>query len=182
MIAVDLRNGVLLENADIDETLEARAPYKQWLREGMRYLDSELIDRHIAAAPMDQETLTLYQKMFNLSREERTTVVACWRRRSRKPSARWATTRRWPCCRRRCVRLSTISASSSRRSPIRRSIRCANASSCRWNEYRPRSATCSNRTGARQSVVMNSPVLSQRKLRADARAGHVCGSATHSST
>ena len=76
MIAVDLRNGVLLENAEIEQGFAARAPYKKWLREGVRYLDSELIDRHIAAEPMNQETLAIYQKMFNLSREELNEVVS----------------------------------------------------------------------------------------------------------
>ena len=76
MLAVDLRNGVLLENDEIAENLAARAPYKKWLRQGVRYLDSELIDRHIAAEPMDPETLATYQKMFNLSREELREVIS----------------------------------------------------------------------------------------------------------
>ncbi|MCI0517253.1 MAG: glutamate synthase large subunit [Woeseiaceae bacterium] len=76
MLAVDLRNGVLLENAEIEENLAARAPYKKWLREGVRYLDSELVDRHIAAEPMDKDTLATYQKMFNLTREELGEVVS----------------------------------------------------------------------------------------------------------
>ncbi|MGH8221405.1 MAG: glutamate synthase large subunit, partial [Woeseiaceae bacterium] len=76
MIAVDLRNGVLLDNDEIEETLAARAPYKKWLKQGVRYLDSELIDRHTAAEPMDKDTLATYQKMFNLSREELNEVVS----------------------------------------------------------------------------------------------------------
>ena len=76
MIAVDLRNGVLLENAEIEENLAARAPFKKWLKDGVRYLDSELIDRHIAAEPMNRETLAIYQKMFNLTREELNDVVS----------------------------------------------------------------------------------------------------------
>ena len=42
----------------------------------MRYLDSELVDRHTAAEPMDKDTLASYQKMFNLSREELREVVS----------------------------------------------------------------------------------------------------------
>ncbi len=76
MIAVDLVNGVLLENDDINDVLKSRAPYKKWLKQGIRYLDSELIDTHIAAEPMDPPTLALYQKMFNLSREELNDIVA----------------------------------------------------------------------------------------------------------
>ena len=76
MLAVDLINGVLLENDDIHDILKARAPYKKWLKQGVRYLDSELIDTHIAAEPMDPATLASYQKMFNLTREELGDVVA----------------------------------------------------------------------------------------------------------
>jgi glutamate synthase (NADPH/NADH) large chain len=76
MLAVDLVNGVLLENDDIHDILKTRAPYKKWLKNGVRYLDSELVDRHTAAEPMDPATLASYQKMFNLSREELHDVVA----------------------------------------------------------------------------------------------------------
>jgi glutamate synthase (NADPH/NADH) large chain len=76
MIAVDLVNGTLLENDDIHDILKMRAPYKKWLKKGVRYLDSELVDTHIAAEPMDAETLACYQKMFNLSREELNDIVA----------------------------------------------------------------------------------------------------------
>ncbi len=76
MLAVDLVNGVLLENDDIHDILKTRAPYKKWLKRGVRYLDSELIDTHTAAEPMDPETLATYQKMFNMSREELHDIVA----------------------------------------------------------------------------------------------------------
>jgi glutamate synthase (NADPH/NADH) large chain len=76
MIAVDLVNGTLLENDDIHDILKMRAPYKKWLKKGVRYLESELVDTHTAAEPMDAETLASYQKMFNLSREELHDVVA----------------------------------------------------------------------------------------------------------
>ena len=75
MLAVDLVNGVLLDNDDIHDILKTRAPYKKWLKKGVRYLDSELIDTHTAAEPMDPATLACYQKMFNLSREELNEVV-----------------------------------------------------------------------------------------------------------
>jgi glutamate synthase (NADPH/NADH) large chain len=75
MLAVDLRNNCLLTNDDIHAKLKSRHPYKQWLKQGFRYLESELVDMHIAAAPMDAKTLTTYQKMFNMSAEERNEVV-----------------------------------------------------------------------------------------------------------
>ncbi|MDJ0926201.1 MAG: glutamate synthase large subunit [Gammaproteobacteria bacterium] len=76
MLAVDLINGEVLSTADIHDKLKTRAPYKKWLKEGVRYLDSALIDTHTAAEPFDEDTLARYQKMFNMSREELNDVVA----------------------------------------------------------------------------------------------------------
>jgi glutamate synthase (NADPH/NADH) large chain len=76
MLAVDLVNGVLLDNDDIHDILKTRAPYKKWLKKGIRYLESELVDTHTAAEPMDSETLASFQKMFNVSREELHDIVA----------------------------------------------------------------------------------------------------------
>jgi len=76
MLAVDLKNGTLLETVDIHDDLKSRYPYKKWLKQGVRYLDSELVDRHMAAEPFDEDTLATYQKMFNVSREELNEVIA----------------------------------------------------------------------------------------------------------
>ncbi|MDH3758344.1 MAG: glutamate synthase large subunit, partial [Gammaproteobacteria bacterium] len=76
MLAVDLVNGGLLDTDEIHDRLKSRAPYKKWLKQGVRYLDSELIDTHTAAEPFDPATLATYQKMFNVSREELNDVIA----------------------------------------------------------------------------------------------------------
>ncbi len=76
MLAVDLVNGGLLDTDEIHDRLKSRAPYKKWLKQGVRYLDSELIDTHTAAEPFDPATLAVYQKMFNVSREELNDVIA----------------------------------------------------------------------------------------------------------
>ena len=76
MLAVDLVNATLLDNDEIHDILKTRAPYKKWLKQGIRYLDSQLVDTETAAEPMDPDTLATYQKMFNLSREELGEVVA----------------------------------------------------------------------------------------------------------
>jgi glutamate synthase (NADPH/NADH) large chain len=76
MLAIDLENGALLETDDIHDELKSRYPYKKWLKQGVRYLDSELVDRHMAAEPFDGDTLATYQKMFNVSREELNDVIA----------------------------------------------------------------------------------------------------------
>ncbi|RYZ66639.1 MAG: glutamate synthase large subunit, partial [Proteobacteria bacterium] len=75
MLALDLQTGTLLENEEIDHLLKSRHPYKAWLKKGVRYLDSELIDPALAAEPFDRETLARYQKMFNITAEEREEVV-----------------------------------------------------------------------------------------------------------
>ena len=75
MIAVDLQAGTLLESRDIDELLKSRHPYKTWLKKGVRYLESDLVDPRLAAEPMDRDTLALYQKMFNITGEERDEII-----------------------------------------------------------------------------------------------------------
>ncbi|MFK8051885.1 MAG: glutamate synthase large subunit [Woeseiaceae bacterium] len=75
ILAVDLQDGTLLSTNDVNDQIKARAPYRRWLKKGIRYLESELIDVRIAAEPMDPDTIAIYQKMFNLSAEERNEVI-----------------------------------------------------------------------------------------------------------
>ena len=75
MIALDLNTGTLLASADIDQILKTRHPYKSWLKQGVRYLESDLVDPRLAAEPMDPATLALYQKMFNVTQEEREDII-----------------------------------------------------------------------------------------------------------
>ncbi|WP_342316543.1 glutamate synthase large subunit [Lysobacter sp. FW306-1B-D06B] len=75
MIAVDLYLGEVLDSDAIDRINRARAPYKRWLKQGMTYLQTELIDPALAAEPFDTETLTRFQKLFQLTREEREQVL-----------------------------------------------------------------------------------------------------------
>jgi glutamate synthase (NADPH/NADH) large chain len=41
----------------------------------VRYLETDLVDPRLAAEPMDRETLSLYQKMFNVTAEERDEII-----------------------------------------------------------------------------------------------------------
>jgi glutamate synthase (NADPH) large chain len=75
MIALDLHTGTLLSSPDIDQMLKSRHPYKTWLKKGVRYLESDLVDPRLAAEPMDRATLALYQKMFNVTQEERDDII-----------------------------------------------------------------------------------------------------------
>ena len=59
----------------IDDLLKSRHPYKVWLKKGVRYLQTDLIDPRLAAEPFDREVLAQYQKMFNVSAEERDEII-----------------------------------------------------------------------------------------------------------
>ncbi|SFS17391.1 glutamate synthase (NADPH/NADH) large chain [Dyella sp. OK004] len=75
MIAVDFANQRLLRDADIDDINRRRAPYRDWLRAGVSYLESDLIDPSLAAEPLPADQLRCYQKLYGLSREERESVL-----------------------------------------------------------------------------------------------------------
>ena len=75
MIAVGFAQHRLLRDADIDEINRTRAPYRDWLRAGVSYLESALIDPTLAAEPLPADELHCYQKLYGLSREERETVL-----------------------------------------------------------------------------------------------------------
>ncbi|MEM9057836.1 MAG: glutamate synthase large subunit, partial [Pseudomonadota bacterium] len=75
MLALDLASGRLLHSDDVDTLLKQRHPYKRWLRDGVRYLDSELVDVQLTTVPFEPERLALYEKMFGVTTEERTEVL-----------------------------------------------------------------------------------------------------------
>ncbi|MDD0908970.1 glutamate synthase large subunit [Xylella fastidiosa] len=70
MMAIDLKRGDLLDSDAIDRINRARAPYKQWLQQGVTYLQTELIDPSLVEEPFSDQTLCSYQKLFQLSTEE----------------------------------------------------------------------------------------------------------------
>ncbi|MEE7545989.1 glutamate synthase large subunit, partial [Xanthomonas sp. Kuri4-1] len=70
MMAIDLKRGDLLDSDAIDRINRARAPYKQWLHQGVTYLQTELIDPSLVEEPFGEQTLRSYHKLFQLSTEE----------------------------------------------------------------------------------------------------------------
>ncbi|MEL1263516.1 glutamate synthase large subunit [Pseudoxanthomonas putridarboris] len=70
MMAIDLKRGDLLDSDAVDRINRGRAPYKQWLHQGVTYLQTELIDPSLTDAPFDEKTLRGYHKLFQLTREE----------------------------------------------------------------------------------------------------------------
>src|SRR6202167_1695855 len=75
IVALDLQTGTLLETRDVDAILKARHPYKAWLKKGVRYLESDLIDPRLPSEPMDRDTLAIFQKMFGITAEERDEII-----------------------------------------------------------------------------------------------------------
>lgn len=166
MMAVDLREGELLTDDGIHDILKARAPYKKWLKQGVRYLDSELVDRHMAAEPMDRETLATYQKMFNLSREELNEVVAVLARAEQEAVGSMGDDTPMPVLSRRVRPLFDYFRQQFAQvtNPPIDSLRERIVMSLQTNIGREGSLFDIGAEGANQ-VIMNSPVLSQRKLR-----------------
>ena len=75
ILAVDLVEHRLLDSTSIDRINAQRAPFRQWLREGVVYLESHLIDPALAAEPMPADMLARFQKQFALTCEERDIVL-----------------------------------------------------------------------------------------------------------
>jgi len=75
ILALDLQTADLLDTKKVDDLLKSRHPYKVWLKKGVRYLQTDLIDPRLAAEPFDRETLALFQKMYNVSAEERDEII-----------------------------------------------------------------------------------------------------------
>ncbi len=75
ILALDLQTSELMNTRQVDDLLKSRHPYKVWLKKGVRYLQTDLIDPRLAAEPFDRDTLAVFQKMFNISAEERDEIV-----------------------------------------------------------------------------------------------------------
>ena len=75
MIIADTASGKMMEWREIDEALASRAPFKEWLRRGVRYLETALVDPQLLAEPMARDQLVRYEKMFGITREEREEVL-----------------------------------------------------------------------------------------------------------
>jgi len=166
MLAIDLRHGTLLENTDIHNELKSRYPYKKWLKQGARYLDSELVDRHMAAEPFDEKKLATYQKMFNLSREELIEVITVLAKAEQEAVGSMGDDTPMP------VLSKTIRSPfdyfrqqfAQVTNPPIDSLRERNVMSLQTNIGAETSLFNIGPQHANQ-VIMNSPVLSQRKLR-----------------
>ena len=75
MMAIDTQTGELLMPKDVDNLLKASHSYKEWVRKRTRMIEATLKDQPLTSTPMDPDTLLVYQKMFNITFEERDQVL-----------------------------------------------------------------------------------------------------------
>ena len=74
ILAIDTKTGEMLQTDDVDNRLKSAHPYREWLRESARYLESTLTEESLFE-PMNSEDLVRYQKMFLVTAEERDQVL-----------------------------------------------------------------------------------------------------------
>lgn len=75
ILAIDTLTGDILHTKDVDDKLKVANPYKQWLREQSTYLESTLTETGPRFEAMDKQELSTHMKMFNVSQEERNSVL-----------------------------------------------------------------------------------------------------------
>ena len=166
LLAADLAKGELLDSNAIDDQLKKLQPWQDWLKQGVRYLDSELVDVHMAAEPFDKETLATYQKMFNLSREERREVVRVLAETESEAIGSMGDDTPMPvlstrirslfdCCRQQFAQVTNPAIDSLRERIV---MSLETGLGRKGNVFNPGPELA-------ERVVLNSPVLSQRKLR-----------------
>lgn len=75
MLAVDTETSKLLLSDEIDEMLQNRHPYEQWLLKGLKHLTDDLYHSPLSNESMSKETLERYEKLFQVSYEERDQIL-----------------------------------------------------------------------------------------------------------
>ncbi len=75
MLAVDTQTGTLLKPKDVNDMLKKRHPYAKWLWKYTRHLRSGLREIESPMPAYSDETLLQYEKLFNISFEERDQIL-----------------------------------------------------------------------------------------------------------
>jgi len=75
ILAVDLQSGQLLLPHEIDQKLKAAHPYRRWIRQYATQLELG-IDEDSGRPALDREQLNIFQKQFQVTREEREQVIS----------------------------------------------------------------------------------------------------------
>ncbi|WP_431024411.1 glutamate synthase large subunit [Halomonas sp. H5] len=74
VLGIDTETGQVLHTVDVDERLKSAYPYKRWLKERAHYLESALTEL-ARFQPLEAEELNVWQKMFQVTFEERDQVL-----------------------------------------------------------------------------------------------------------
>ena len=75
MLAVDTDSGELILPADVDQRLKGAQPYQKWMSENCRHLKANLGGDPLSEKPLSTEEIQTYQKLFQLSFEERDQIL-----------------------------------------------------------------------------------------------------------
>jgi len=75
MLAVDTHTGKIVSPEEIQKTISTEHPYKDWIWKNTQRLRSELNGAE-PEIPLNPGSLTVYQKMFQITNEERTQILA----------------------------------------------------------------------------------------------------------
>ena len=74
MLAVDTHTGTLIQPADIHQRVKSEHPYKDWMRDNVVRLKSSF-DQDEAKISLNAASLAIYQKLFQISKEECVEVI-----------------------------------------------------------------------------------------------------------
>ena len=74
MLAVDTHTGNLIQPSDVHERVKSEHPYKDWIRDNVLRLKSR-VDEEEAQIALNSASLTIYQKLFQVTKEECVDVI-----------------------------------------------------------------------------------------------------------
>ena len=152
MFLIDTAQGRIVDDEEIKTTLAAEHPYAEWLEREPRRARRPARARARRVQPRQRAAPPAAVRLHPRGAQGHPRPDGARRAPSR--SARWAPTRRSPCCRTGRGCCSTTSPSSSPRSPTRRSTPSARRSSRRCRRRSARRRTCCAR--ARRAAASSS--------------------------
>ena len=124
MFLIDMEQGRIIDDKELKRSLAAAKPYASGSVASTSSSTASMC-RPTHPRRIATQRCSTASRPSASPRKTSSSSSSRWARPVRRPLARWATIRRWRCCRRARSRSTTTSASSSRRSPTRRSTRSA---------------------------------------------------------
>ncbi|MCF7982375.1 MAG: glutamate synthase large subunit, partial [Pseudomonadales bacterium] len=75
ILSVDTKTGEILHTKEVDDQLKVARPYKKWLQQRVRRIESSLTELLDLDDVIDQDQFKVYSKLFQVSSEERDQVL-----------------------------------------------------------------------------------------------------------